>query len=222
MLTALERAICFCWYNMTKMAWSVTHGFIHMLRVPKERTSAPSRSRYPATTWSSEQHLSPMVRFMFGCWFFLFFFYELNLMKALVPASNYGLSLQAGAGWMLWSWLSAAPVSTSWQPKQGEKQILARLQSPHIYSTCSSLPHSVIQSCYSKQYTHTAAHSDIILIYLTFISYCWAICVSCDHITITSFCSCPFTHKTAGSFTRHIVAVLCVQYSEIPDGRSKI
>lgn len=153
---------------------------------------------------------------------FFFFFYELNLMKALVPASNYGLSLQAGAGWMLWSWLSAAPVSTSWQPKQGEKQILARLQSPHIYSTCCSLPHSVIQSCYSKQYTHTAAHSDIILIYLTFISYCWAICVSCDHITITSCCSCPFTHKTAGSFTRHIVAVLCVQYSEIPDGRSKI
>lgn len=99
MLTALERAICFCWYNMTKMAWSVTHGFIHMLRVPKERTSAPSRSRYPATTWSSEQHLSPMVRFMFGCWFFFFFIYELNLMKALVPASN-NVSFSPGRCWM--------------------------------------------------------------------------------------------------------------------------
>lgn len=156
MLIALERAICSCWYNMTKMAWSVTHCFIHMLRVPKERMLAPSRSLYPATTWSSEQHLSLTVRLMCGCfgWKCTFclmkYFYELNLLKAHLTISKMCLSLQAGAGWMPWSWLSAAPVSTSWQPKLGEKQISARLQSPPIYSTCCSLPHSVMQSCYSK------------------------------------------------------------------------
>lgn len=42
--------------------WSVSQCLIHILRVPKERTLAPSRSLYPVTTWSSELHLSLMVR----------------------------------------------------------------------------------------------------------------------------------------------------------------
>lgn len=42
--------------------WSMSQYLIHILRVPKERTLAPSRSLYPVTTWSSELHLSLMVR----------------------------------------------------------------------------------------------------------------------------------------------------------------
>lgn len=130
----------------------------------------------------------------------LFVVYEHNLMfmniiysRRSFPSLICALSLQVGAGWMPWSYLSAAPVSTSWQPKPEEKQISARLQSPPIYSTCCSLPHSVIQSCYSKQCTHTAAHTEsllgIIYLYLTYIGCCyWMIyinksCVSfiCNH-----------------------------------------
>lgn len=46
------------------------------------------------------------------------------------------LSLQAAAGWMLWNWRSAAPVSTSWQPKLVERQTSARHPSLPISSTC--------------------------------------------------------------------------------------
>lgn len=129
------------------------------------------------------------------------------------------LSLQGGAGWMPWSWLSAAPVSTSWQPKAGKREISAHLQSPPIYSTCCRLPHSLMQSCYSKYHTlNTAANSEsvshIIYLLLTFISCCyWMIYVSCNHTP--SCCACQFMHKTVGNSTKHIYAVLFMQ-SEIP------
>lgn len=103
------------------------------------------------------------------------YLYEQNVVKALLPISKMCLSLQAGAGWMPWSWLSAALVSTSWQPKLGGKQISARLQSPPIYSTCCSLLHSVMQSCYSKHLIqlHTQSLSKIIYLHLIFIRCCW-------------------------------------------------
>lgn len=90
-----------------------------------------------------------------------------SLFKVFISVFKMYLSLQAGAGWMPWSWLSAARVSTSWQPKQGGKEISAHRRSPPIYSTCCSLLLSLTRSCYSEWYsTHSAAdtdsHSDII------------------------------------------------------------
>lgn len=181
----------------------VTHRFIHMLRVPKERTLAPSLSLYPATTWSSEQHLSLTVRFVCGCWSFL----RVILWRRPFSSLKFATSLQVAAGWMPWSWLLAAPVSTSWQPKVGEKQILARLQSPPIYSTCCSLPDSVIQSCYSKHYTHTFISSLRLLVYVIGWSVFPVFMLPNCHI-------CQFKHKTLGHFF-HQTQLCCLIYAVV-------
>lgn len=102
------------------------------------------------------------------CWLLFFFpslspldvlYYTLWQCAAAVGVSVFLLpaellpSLQAAAGWMLWSWRSAAPVSTSWQPKPGERQTSARLPSLPIFSTCCRPAHSVTWIFCSKQPT---------------------------------------------------------------------
>lgn len=133
--------------------WSMSQYLIHILRVPKERTLAPSRSLYPVTTWSSELHLSLMVRHLkvqlLACLMKLYICNQTD--QPFFPLKKKKKSaLQVGVGWMPWSWLWAAPASTSWRPKLGKKEISARLQSPPIYWTCCSPRHSLIQSCCSK------------------------------------------------------------------------
>lgn len=59
---APRRAATLCRSSLAELASSVTHCSIHMLRVPRERMLAPSRSLSPATTWSSVLHRSRTVR----------------------------------------------------------------------------------------------------------------------------------------------------------------
>lgn len=91
-------------------------------------------------------------------------YYTLRQIAAAVGAgflsfliSKWCLSPQAAAGWMLWSWLSAAPASTSWRPKPGERQTSARLPSLPISSTCCRPVRSMTQIFYSKQPTQPRA-----------------------------------------------------------------
>lgn len=103
-------------------------------------------------------------------WAFLGFFFSPSLLyytlwqrAAAVGASFFlllwklWLSLQAAAGWMLWSWRWAAPVSTSWRPKPGERQTSARLPSLPISSTCCRPARSMTRIFYSKQPTQPRA-----------------------------------------------------------------
>lgn len=161
------------------------------LTVPSICSGSQGRERWLHHTASTQQLPDLPCCIWVWRWGFLFFF-PLSLLCAVsfithcvnvqLPrellssvSSELWLSLQAAAGWMLWSWHSAAPVSTSWQPKPGERQTSARLPSLPISSTCCRPVRSMTPIFYSKQPTQPRASQTNSI---CFASPCWSLIIN--------------------------------------------
>lgn len=106
---------------------------IHMLRVPRERTLAPSHSLYPATTWSSVQRLSRTVR--------IFFLLQQNERRSFFPSLKFArlcrpmLDGRLGAGAQLLQSLQAD--SQSWERSRYQHVFRVFPYSPTAAVQCS-------------------------------------------------------------------------------------